>query len=345
MEYDVNCELLAYKNFIIHRINGDIEHIRERILELAIDIKPDYIEIADYNALGLLIAVNKWKYFHQSCIVTNCHTATREIFMWNTDKIFDHAPDYLKQMSIQEEDQMKKSDYCIAPSTFLARYIERNYNITHNTIKVFANPYCNTYEIQSDIYARLANYYNLEEWKNSFNIALITRFEPRKRQMDLIKSFISLLKHDINANLILAGDTTYDLFDKSDYRYKCYKSIPHQYRSKVFFYDFMDIKEQELIVAITDLIVLPSPYENQPYAMIQAIMSDIPVMASKYSGIADYSDDVLLFDPFLQDNLIHKINAYINTSTDEIIEIQKRQKETLQTFIDPNLSILPRFLL
>lgn len=88
---------------------------------------------------------------------------------------------------------------------------------------------------------------------------------------------------------------------------------------------------------------MPSTFENQPVAMIETVLREIPVMGSIYSGITDYTkDERLLFNPFKENDLTDKIRDFYHLSKNERISIQKAQKKRLEEFIDPEKSILDR---
>jgi hypothetical protein len=128
-----------------------------------------------------------------------------------------------------------------------------------------------------------------------------------------------------------------------DYRLEVFKGIEDKFFDKIHFFDFVDRSEQQKFLAITNLVVLPSTFENQPVAMIESVLAGIPVIASKYSGIADYSPSELLFDPFKKDDLKVVIHNYITSCKEDKDKLISDQLENLLIFINPEISILPRF--
>ena len=195
---------------------------------------------------------------------------------------------------------------------------------------------------KQEIIDKLEKSIDLEEYKNSFNIVLISRFEGRKQQEKLISAFVNLKKKGLNIRLFLAGNTSYLNNDnKIDYRYFSYCKTNNT--EDIYIYDFLNLNEQEKLIAIADLTVLPSIFENQPVAMVETVLRGIPVMASKYSGIADYTrDERLLFNPFDENDLEQKIEAFYNLSCENREIIQITQYDNLLKFINPKKCIIDR---
>ena len=129
--------------------------------------------------------------------------------------------------------------------------------------------------------------------------------------------------------------------NKIDYRYFSYCKTNNT--EDIYIYDFLNLNEQEKLIAIADLTVLPSIFENQPVAMVETVLRGIPVMASKYSGIADYTrDERLLFNPFDENDLEQKIEAFYNLSCENREIIQITQYDNLLKFINPKKCIIDR---
>lgn len=336
--YDLNCNLLLDSKIKLHVVpHANLEDSRKEIYKIISDISPNYVEFTDYLALGLDCVKNK-RYknaLSETVLVTNNHSATKECLEWSNITL--SSDDEL--VSLQEQEQMKFSDYCIAPSKFLADYIKKHYQLD-NDVLVFANPYNNTLREVKEIKRELKDHFYIEKYENSFNIVLITRFEPRKCQEKLIRSVLNLRKEGLNINLFLAGNTI-KLPNGETYLYSIYKSFENF--EGIYIYDFLTLPEQEKLIAIADLTVLPSTYENQPVAMVEMCLRGIPVMASEYSGIADYTENSeLLFDPFIEEDLDKKIREFHSLPKDIKKAITIKQQEALKYFIEPKNSIIAR---
>ena len=347
-EYDGNSDLQQYDNFTLHSIHdGDLCGKRNRVLNILQEINPDYVEFTDFLGLGLHCVLDKTngKNFQHTVFVTNNHTATRECFEWSTLKQIEFAPFDTQNLVSQEKIQLQYSDYCIAPSNFLAKYVQKNYQLKDDVLW-FMNPFFSKLKTKAEIRKDLEKYIDLDEYANSFNITLITRFEGRKCQDRLIKAFTSFTKNPkVKSKLWLAGNTSFLPDSGEDYRFQLYKKLKDEERKHIKFFDFLSQKQQEPLIAITDLSIMPSTFENQPMAMIETVLRDVPIIASKYSGCADYLDENMLFDPFVENDLLDKIQNFYNLSKVDRANIAAKQKAILLEVLKPENCILRRFLL
>ena len=339
-DIDVDCDLVQNSKFNLIKNPMNLKKARNFIYDECKKLQPDYIEFAEFLALGLKVLQNRHD-FSQTILVTNNHTAMKEIYEWSELKEFSTASEDLKKISQQETEALLLSDYCIAPSKFLAKYVEKNYNLKRPVLH-FANPFFAELKPKSKIRADLANSINILDYDKTFNIVLITRFENRKCHQRLLDAFLKLIEEKANIRLFLAGNTSFSV-DKKDCRAELFYSIPEKYRQFIEIYDFLDLKSQEKLIAIADLVIMPSTFENQPVAMIETVIRQVPVMGSIYSGIADYSSSELLFNPFTKNDLLNKVRNFINLSQNEKTLLQQTQYKNLLEEINPEKSILPRF--
>ena len=344
---DCKSDLRSYAKFNAFELHGNnLIKKRDKVVDICKKLYPSYIECAEFRALGLhLVKIkSEGKYFQDTIVVTNNHTATKECYEWSCLKDFSFADDISISISNSEREQMSYSDYCIAPSSFLANYVTKNYNLRKKAL-VFANPFFNKLMNKTQIINKFQDLIDFNEYKKTFNITLISRFEGRKNQLRLVKSIEKLLDNNQKCRLFLAGNTSIIPGTNHDYRSLVYNSIKPNHIKHIFFYDFMELEAQEKLMAITNLSVMPSTFENQPMAMIETVLRGIPVIGSKYSGIADYSPESMLFDPFDDNSLYNVIKNFINLPEDSKIDLVNRQYTKLLSFIDPQKSILPRFCL
>lgn len=345
--FDKDSNLHKNQKFTFFPIpHGDLTSKRQAIFNRMNIITPDYIEFADYLGLGLHCMLEKARKtsFHNTLLITNHHTATKECFEWSTNKDILFAPISTQRVYQDEKTQMELSDYNFSPSTFLSEYVYKEYNLSKKPL-FFANPFYSKLETCYALKDKYKSEVDFSFYENCFNIVLITRFEGRKRHDRLVNAFIKLLEQNIDCNLFLIGNSVKDPLTNKDYRYELYKSIDQKYLKNILFYDFMSLKQQEKVLAIADLTVMPSTYENQPMAMIESVLRGIPVIASKYSGCKDYSPMCMLFDPFKENDLFITIKNFIYLSLTERNKIIETQNKLLNKIISPETCILPRFLL
>ncbi|WP_346664647.1 glycosyltransferase family 4 protein [uncultured Mailhella sp.] len=345
---DEACDLLRFKNFAMHHISGNISEQRGKVFSICADIQPQYIEFAEYAALGMNCTMNKASgqdTFKNTLLVTNNHTASRECYEWSSGLPYEYASSSLMQNVAWEKIQMETSDVCIAPSKFLGKYVKKQYRLKDKVL-FFMNPFMTKIKNKSELQKELAGKYDLYHYNDSFNITLVTRFEGRKNQKLLVKAFLSLMQASPeNIRLFLAGGSTCNPHTGEDYREEVWRSLPEDLKDHVLLYDFLSQSQQEPFMAVTDLTVMPSVFENQPMAMIETAMREIPVIASRYSGCADYLLPEMLFDPFVEGSLAEVVGNFMRKSAEERAAIALIQKRRLSAIISPAVSILPRFSL
>lgn len=337
--YDVNCDLLKSGKLKIIPVNDDFD-----VYTKLKQINPDYVELADYLALGLhsLMQKRQGTAFSNTIFSVHHHTASRECFEWNSKIPIKFAPGFIQESYMKEQLQILLSDMQVSPSTFMSMYVQKNYDLKDN---VFSFNHINIQndEKKQDILKKLTNYCDLSEYQNSFNVFLISRIEGRKNQELLIDQFIKF-RNKINesANLFLVGNTNRDEITGEEYNFKLFKKIPSKERKYIHFMDFMNHEQQKKIIAIGDLCILASPYESFSIALGETILKGIPGMASKYTGCCDYMGKTTLsmtFDPFKPDDLLNKMLNYFNMSFKERNNILLEQQSAFYKATQPLYSI------
>lgn len=347
--WDKSSDLFANPAFHHLAINGDMLAMRRQVRDICIGVSADYIEFADFSALGLecvLSKVGEGSPFEKAVLVTNFHSATKECYEWSSLTKLDFAPIETQRLSHDEALQMRLSDYCIAPSRFLANYVRNHYGLA-NEVYYFANPYVRVLEPAVEARRRLENSIDFSEYDRTFNILLVSRFEGRKRQSELVRSIQNILDSgSADIRLIMAGNSALNPKNGLEYRKEVFKGINRRWFHRIHLYDFIDVKEQEKFFSVADLVVIPSAYENQPVSMVEAVLRGIPVLASRYSGCADYTpDEDLLFNPFEEGDLERKIRFFSTLPSESRADLSSRQRSCLINLIHPAVSIIPRLCL
>ncbi|MEI0799661.1 glycosyltransferase family 4 protein [Brachyspira intermedia] len=346
IEYDKNCDLLDNNNLSIVNIKSESD-----VLEELEKISPNYVEVADFLAFCIdsLIQKHLGKKFTNTIFAVHHHTAIRECYIWNSKLPLKYANYEIKNQFEKEKAQILLSDIQIAPSQFMANYVKQNYYI-NDDIKVYNHYIDINFTDKNTLYNEFINYYDLENYKDCFNIVLITRIEGRKNQEYLINEFINFKESNNikNTNLFLIGNTNKDEITGEDIVFDLYKKVEEKYRDCIFFYDFADSNTKKLFYSIADLSILPSYYENFPMAIIETLCYGIPIMASKNSGCMDYigsTVDYMSFDPFKTGDLSKKIESFYKMTPKEKNDIINIQQNTLKNISDPSISIDNRLTL
>ncbi|MCX7880414.1 MAG: glycosyltransferase family 4 protein [Ignavibacteria bacterium] len=148
-------------------------------------------------------------------------------------------------------------------------------------------------------------HFNLPE--NAFIIGCVGRIDPKKGQETLLDSFIRLSSTD-----------TFLVFAGSIESYSYYKSLIKKVKSsnvenRVKFITFT--KEVPKLMNAFDVFVLPSSSETFGLVILEAMASELPVIATNSGGVPEIIEngkDGLLFEPDDSENLrflLEKIKA------------------------------------
>lgn len=345
LQYDRNCDLLKNSRFRIHKIlPGSLQKQGEHTLKLLKQIRPDYVEIAEYLALGLesiLYRDTVGGELKNTIFITDNHTASRECFEWSTKLPLKLAPYSIQEAFCREQLQMHLSDLNVAPSDFLAHYVQKNYSLPE--VRTVRHPVKVETCSKEENLRKVSAEYDISDYAGQFVISCITRVEGRKNQKGLISAFISFVEETgASAVLILVGNSSISNITGREEKFDVFEAVPTQYREMVQFFDFMDNKGKKQILAISDVAVLASPFENFPVAMTECVCQGVPVLASIYSGCYDFMDgvrDVTAFDPFQEDDLKDKIKKLYLLKTDGLKKVAQIQYQNLTELVSTKNSV------
>ena len=331
IEHDKKSKLLKCEKF--HLIEIPKLSLREQglfVLEQLKVIKPDVVELTDYLALGLESLAYRLKekdsILKDTTFVTVHHTASRECFEWNEQVPIRFASSYIQECFSRERSQMKLSDINVAPSTFMNNYVSKNYNL--KSVYTILHPLL--------LERKKVNITEMEMYslfKSSFVVNCISRIEGRKNQKLLIQQFIKFIDEtNADAYLFLIGNSSYNSIAQEDFRYEIYESIPDNYKNRIKFWGFMNEKSKSIMLGVSDVSVLASPFECLSLSMTESVMQDVPVMCSKYCGFSDYIEstyDEMVFDPFKEDDIKETLKKYYYLNKERKLEITSFQSKGL----------------
>lgn len=354
VEVDVICEVHGGDDalleqyparFRVHELNGQgsVRQQLENCRQLLREIRPDVVESADFLGLIKLAVLDKslGLDFQDTVFLTEHHTASQEIYEWGSDLPAALGPPWVNMNLVNERDQMRLSDANLAPSKFLGKYASNRYELNEE-MEIFPYPYNVLLKARGET-ERKQSLFDLEKHGCRFAIVLITRFEPRKNQRRLVQEFCGFLQQlqargeSIDGiELHMAGNSVPMETRAEDYRQHVYESIDEEYLEQIHFWDFLKLEQQDHLIQMADLAVMPSTFENFPVAMIETVLRDIPVMGSIHSGVADYScrhQEILTFDPLATGNLADNILSFYDAPDEYRVQILEDQKQELNRLV------------
>jgi N-acetyl-alpha-D-glucosaminyl L-malate synthase BshA len=110
----------------------------------------------------------------------------------------------------------------------------------------------------------------------------VSNFRPVKRIMDVIRVFEKTVAAGVAARLIMIGDGP----DRSKAEAYC---RAHHLRDRVFFLG--NVPNLEEVLGACDLFLLPSETESFGMAALEAMASEVPVIASRAGGLPEVVSD------------------------------------------------------
>lgn len=190
-----------------------------------------------------------------------------------------------------------------------------NYHITPNAVdKVFFESY-HKKEIQKTVF---------EKYKLTNYIIYISRWEPRKNQQLLLKSFVDLKLYE-NYQLLFIGDTT----SNNQEFFNIYNTLDAKIKDKIIRMDKTDFKTMLLLLRGAKASVYPSIAEGFGIPPLEAIAAGIPTICSNQTAMSDFTFlKKFEFDPNNDFEFNEKLKAILNTDfSQEFSEISNKIKE------------------
>jgi glycosyltransferase involved in cell wall biosynthesis len=304
--------------------------ISKWVTEKLEQIRPDFTESSDYQGWmsDYLVRGKLGLIKHPALSDIRHHTATREIHEWNSFEDIYFANPSTVTTHKQEVQQQRLAARNTFPSKFLLNYLSQFEQIPNPAIEAYP------FELSTNIQPNPS-----PQLSRKFNIISLGRLERRKGLIHLIEA---LNEFEEDFSLTIVGNTLYEPGGES-YRRVLSNSMSQHLIKNTHFHDFLDRDNFAKLFRSANLFVLPSPFENFPYAAIEAVKLDVPIIASKYSGLANFlEDENFLFSPFETGDLNSRINYAHALWRDGLLHKKAgEQMNNLRDFIAANSKDLP----
>lgn len=159
----------------------------------------------------------------------------------------------------------------------------------------------------------------------------VSRLLERKGQLDLLKSFKIFRKDHPNAILLIAGEGTYrpvleDYVDKNDLK-SSVKLIGNR-------------NDVSVLLSVADYFVFPSWYEGLPGALIEAMMSNTPIIASNIPENLECIDEncAEIFEKGNVNLLVKSLEKAISKKDNMILKAGMAKKKAIENFSLSNIA-------
>ncbi len=233
-----------------------------------------------------------------------------------------------------EEKMIEHSNKIIAVSDFTRRELLKYYNVKEEKIHVIHNgvdinkflPPTNKKEVKQELGFKTTD----------VNILSVGRLYARKGLFTLIESMSLVSKKFSNAKLIIAGKGQSNEMKKLvNYAKKL------GVREKIIFTGYFPDTKLPKLYQAADIFAFSTFYENLPFAVLEALSSQLPVVTTKVGGIPEMIDDGrngFLVQPANSKDLADKILFFIE-NPNEASEMAYLARRTIEDKFDWRLIV------
>jgi glycosyltransferase involved in cell wall biosynthesis len=267
---------------------------KELILRLHADEAVDCVEIPEYN--GLACEFTSPLPFP---VVVHFHTPTYLIDSYNQKKVTGRQ----KQWYALEAKALSRAHGFRCPSNSLKKEACRHYGIDETLVSVIPHPLDTT---AFDAIRRS------DAKKDVVDILFSGRLERRKGGEILLHDVSRILALDPRIQITLAGEL--EMGESGSYRNGIERSLSEKQRHRIWLLGPAKRCDLPVLYRRSDIFLMPSLFENAPYALLEAMASRLPVVAADTSGITELihnNENGLLFNLNKQDSLLDCIKAVL----------------------------------
>ncbi|SEP91489.1 glycosyltransferase family 4 protein [Flavobacterium urocaniciphilum] len=305
-------ELIKDKNIVFYFAANDVNNLKsifgeqENIVFLKYSFKNKFLRLL--FDIPFLILKNKIDFAHFQYIVSPIKLC--KYIVTTHDVLFIDFPNYFSKLSRIKNTFLYKhgakcADIRLTVSEYSKNQIAQHFNIHnyHITPNAVDDVFYETYN-KSEIQKTVSEKYNLTNY-----IIYISRWEPRKNQQLLLKSFVDLKLYN-EYQLLFIGDSTlynYEFFD-------VYNNLDEKIKSKIIKMDKTDFETMLLLLRGAKVSVYPSIAEGFGIPPLESIAAGIPTICSNQTAMSDFTFlKKYEFNPFNEVEFKEKLISILNT--------------------------------
>jgi glycosyltransferase involved in cell wall biosynthesis len=240
----------------------------------------DIVEAHDYEAPAFFLLLRRLHGLgppRPVPIIVHLHTPTEFVFEangWATE-----GPGLARLFAV-ERFVVGAADGLICPSRFLAEIAESRYQLESGAVDVVPYPIGDTPLLDRKACT----------WRDGM-ICYAGRLEPRKGVREWIEAATAVAE-DISCEFaMVGGDSSSSGEGKDSMRAILRASIPVALRSRFGFCDALPRRQLWERLRRARIAVVPSRWENFPYACIEAMATGLPVLVSPVGGMVEMVED------------------------------------------------------
>jgi glycosyltransferase involved in cell wall biosynthesis len=162
-----------------------------------------------------------------------------------------------------------------------------------------------------------------------FHILFSGRLERRKGADILCNNLQDILGISTRIHLTVAGQS--NLTGLIDYREKMENSLDDRQREQVWMLGPQDRQKLPAIYCNSDVFLMPSLFDNAPYALLEAMSARLPIVAADTGGINEiirHDENGLLFPLSRPEEMVAHIRT-IYTDPDRALSLAQHAERTI----------------
>jgi glycosyltransferase involved in cell wall biosynthesis len=216
----------------------------------------------------------------------------------------------------------KRADLILTVSEYSRDAIIRHYNISADKIAITPNAVLETFFEEEDELPDIKTKYGVSQY-----ILYVSRVEPRKNHIGLLRAYYDLGLWKKGIQLVLIGGTGI----KTDSFTAFYQSLDKEVKDNVFFFQNLALDELKAFYKQSLLFVYPSFAEGFGIPPLEAIACGANVLCSGTTAMEEFRFlGDRLFDPNNATELKEKISYYLDhpPATQEINSTKNEIRKT-----------------
>jgi len=202
------------------------------------------------------------------------------------DILFNDFPEYFPRSYRVKNNFLfkrsaKRADILLTVSKYSRRQIAKHYKIDAKNIYVTLNGVASCFfdAKDNDKLPDVKTKYSLSKY-----LLCVSRIEPRKNHITLIKAFVELKLYEKGYDLVLVGKE--DL--KSNEIHEYLNGLNHKICQKIKFFNNVGKQEQLSFLKGASLFIYPSFAEGFGIPPLEALASEVPTICANKTAMADF---------------------------------------------------------
>jgi glycosyltransferase involved in cell wall biosynthesis len=302
----------------------------EKIISLYIEKEggPDWIESQEYNGLAYFILQKKhlgYSLYKDVKVVINCHCPSFIAFEFNHVNTYQLPYFWIGEM---ERFCLKAADICISPSQYLVDTMLKRYPQLGRKFIILKNPY-DTKKITSAVGANITE-----------EVVFYGKLSPIKGILELLNAFSQLWEKGHSCSLNLVGDEGY-------YYHAIGTTMGRYIRDKYEIYirkrllkihGVISPDKLSTILENARFVVVPSTFDNFPYAVLEIMVRQKLVIASDSGGhseILRHRENGLIYRSGDIEELKRVILEAFELPSDIVTKMVVNAAQSVRIFCDP----------